>query len=241
MARVNFSGASAIVTGGASRIGRACAFELAKLGVRVVVADLQEQLGETIARKIGGDFVRCDVTSEADAIAAVSAASALGPLRVLVSSAGIGRPARTVGRGNVPIAQEDFDAVIRINLLGTFNVLRMAAAAMALTDPLDDDGARGAIVNVASLAAFDGQMGQASYAASKGGIVAMTLPLARDLAAIGVRVNSVAPGTIDTPIFGEGESADAMKRWSARRSSRGGWARPKNWPTRSSTASRIPT
>lgn len=205
-------GASAIVTGGASGIGRACARELSQLGAMVVVADLQKESGIEVAREIGGTFVRCDVTSEADAEAAVSTASSSGPLRVLVSCAGVGRPARTVDRHNVPIAQSDFEAVVRVNLFGTFNVLRLAAAAMALTEPIDNDGARGVIVNIASLAAFDGQTGQASYAASKGALVAMTLPLARDLAAIGVRVMTVAPGTIDTPIFGEGDRADAMKR-----------------------------
>jgi NAD(P)-dependent dehydrogenase (short-subunit alcohol dehydrogenase family) len=135
----------------------------------------------------------------------------LGPLRALVNSAGLGRAARTVDRNNDPMPQATFDFVIRINLLGSFNMLRQSAAAMARTEPVDADGARGAIVNMASAAAFDGQTGQAAYSASKGGIVGMTLPIARDLSAVGVRVNTIAPGLIDTPIYGSGEAADAFK------------------------------
>ncbi|MBO0729084.1 MAG: SDR family NAD(P)-dependent oxidoreductase [Acidimicrobiaceae bacterium] len=208
---MHLQGASAIVTGGASGIGEACARQLADLGARVVVADLQEDKGKAVASDIGGVFVRCDVSSEEDAAAAVVAASEMGPLRALVNSAGMGRAARTVDRNNDPMPQETFEVVIRVNLLGTFNMLRQAAAAMAKTEPLDADGARGAIVNIASVAAFDGQIGQAPYSASKGGIVGMTLPIARDLSAIGVRVNTVAPGLIDTPIYGRGERADQFK------------------------------
>jgi NAD(P)-dependent dehydrogenase (short-subunit alcohol dehydrogenase family) len=155
--------------------------------------------------------VKCDVASEEDGHAAVSAASEMGPLRALVNSAGLGRAGRTVDRNNDPMPQNDFEFVIRINLLGTFNMLRLAAAAMAKTEPLDDDGQRGAIVNMASVAAFDGQIGQASYSASKGGVVGMTLPIARDLSAVGIRVNTIAPGLIDTPIYGEGEASEAFK------------------------------
>ncbi len=129
----------------------------------------------------------------------------------MVNSAGLGRAARTVDRNNEPAAQSDFDFVIKINLLGSFNMLRLSAAAMAKTDPVDADGQRGAIVNMASVAAFDGQIGQAAYSASKGGIVGMTLPIARDLAAVGVRVNTIAPGLIDTPIYGEGEQSEQFK------------------------------
>jgi NAD(P)-dependent dehydrogenase (short-subunit alcohol dehydrogenase family) len=211
MPRMNVSGASAIVTGGASGIGEGSARQLAALGAHVVIADLQEELGAKVASEIGGLFVKCDVSSEEDGAAAVAAASELGPLRALVNSAGLGRAGRTVDRNNDPMPQSVFEFVIRVNLLGTFNMLRLSAAAMAKTDALDEDGARGAIVNMASVAAFDGQTGQASYSASKGGIVGMTLPIARDLSAVGVRVNTIAPGLIDTPIYGTGERADAFK------------------------------
>lgn len=211
MARMNLTDASAIVTGGASGIGEAAARQLAALGARVVVADLNEDRGTAVASEIGGLFVKCDVSSEEDGAAAVVAASEMGPLRALVNSAGLGAAARTVDRNNEPMPQATFDFVIKVNLLGSFNMLRLAAAAMARTDALDDDGARGAIVNLASAAAFDGQIGQAAYSASKGGIVGMTLPIARDLSAVGVRVNTIAPGLIDTPIYGEGEQSDAFK------------------------------
>jgi NAD(P)-dependent dehydrogenase (short-subunit alcohol dehydrogenase family) len=211
MPRMNIDGASAIVTGGASGLGEACARQLAGLGAHVVIADLQEDRGQAVASEIKGTFVRCDVSSEADAAAVVEAAGQLGPLRVLINSAGLGRAARTVDRDNSPMKQATFERVVRVNLLGTFNMLRQAAAAMAKTDPLDSDGTRGVIVNMASVAAFDGQTGQAAYSASKGGIVGMTLPIARDLSAVGVRVNTVAPGLIDTPIYGSGEAAEEFK------------------------------
>jgi NAD(P)-dependent dehydrogenase (short-subunit alcohol dehydrogenase family) len=209
--RLNLTGSSAIVTGGASGIGEAAARQLAALGSRVVIADLQEDKGTAVANEIGGLFVKCDVSSEEDGTAAVAAASEMGPLRALVNSAGLGRPGRTIDRNNDPMEQSAFDFVIRINLLGSFNMLRLSAAAMAKTEPLDADGQRGAIVNMASVAAFDGQIGQAAYSASKGGIVGMTLPIARDLSAVGIRVNTIAPGLIDTPIYGSGEQSDAFK------------------------------
>ena len=211
MPRLDLRDASAIVTGGASGIGEASARQLAELGMRVVVADLQEDRGSDVAKQIGGMFVKCDVSSEDDGSAAVAAASEMGPLRVLVNSAGLGRAGRTVDRNNDPMPQKDFEFVIRVNLLGTFNMLRLSAAAMATTEPLDEDGQRGAIVNMASVAAFDGQIGQAAYSASKGGVVGMTLPIARDLSAVGIRVNTIAPGLIDTPIYGEGEASEAFK------------------------------
>ena len=211
MPRMNLTDASAIVTGGASGIGEACARQLAEAGARVVIADLQEERGADVANSIGGQFIKCDVSSESDGAAAVEAASAMGPLRVLVNSAGLGRAARTVNREGQPMPMDKFEFVIKVNLIGSFNMLRLSAAAMAATQPLDDDGARGAIVNMASVAAFDGQIGQAAYSASKGGIVGMTLPIARDLSSIGVRVNTVAPGLIDTPIYGEGPEAEAFK------------------------------
>lgn len=208
---MNLEGASAIVTGGASGIGAECARQLAGRGARVVVADRQEDLGREVAREIDGLFVRCDVANEVDGTEAVAAASHAGPLRVLVNSAGVGRAARTLDREGQPLAQSAFDFVVRVNLLGAFNMLRLAAAAMATTEPLSSDGDRGVIVNLASVAAFDGQIGQAAYAASKGGIVGLTLPAARDLASLGIRVNTVAPGLIDTPIYGMGEQAEAFK------------------------------
>jgi NAD(P)-dependent dehydrogenase (short-subunit alcohol dehydrogenase family) len=160
-----------------------------------------------VAKELGGGsvrYVRADVTSTEDVTAAVEAASELGPLRVLVNCAGIGWAQRTVGRDGTPEAAHDlgaFERVVAVNLIGTFNCIRLAASAMSRTDP-GVDGDRGAIVNTASIAAFDGQIGQAAYAASKGGIVGMTLPIARDLSAVGVRVNTIAPGIMDTPLLG---------------------------------------
>ncbi len=212
MPRLNLEGASAVVTGGASGIGEASAVQLADHGARVVIADLNEEKGEALASALGGLFVKCDVSSEEDAATAVAAASEMGPLRALVNSAGIGWAARTVDRNNDPMPQDQFDMVVRINLLGSFNMLRQCAAAMAKTDPLTEDGQRGAIVNMASAAAFDGQIGQAAYSASKGGIVGMTLPIARDLSPMGIRVNTIAPGLIDTPIYGEGEASEEFKQ-----------------------------
>ena len=211
MPRVNLEGSSSIVTGGASGIGEACARQLAAAGSSVVIADLNEEKGSQVAEEVGGVFVRCDVTSTDDADAAVARACELGPLRACVNSAGLGSPGRTVDRNNEPLPLDKFTFVIQVNLIGTFNVLSRAAAAMARTEPMDKDGSRGAIVNMASCAAFDGQIGQASYSASQGGIVGMTLPIARDLSAVGVRVNTIAPGLIDTPIYGEGEHAEAFK------------------------------
>ncbi len=211
MHRMNLTEASAIVTGGASGIGLAVAHQLKELGARVVIADLQEERGSAAAAEVGGLFVRCDVSSEEDGLAAVRAASEMGPLRVLVNSAGFAPAGRTVDRNNDPMPQATFDLVIKVNLLGTFNMLRLSASAMARTEPLDADGARGVIVNMASVAAFDGQIGQAAYSASKGGVVGMTLPIARDLSAVGIRVNSIAPGLIDTPIYGSGEDAERFK------------------------------
>ncbi|MFW2381023.1 MAG: SDR family NAD(P)-dependent oxidoreductase [Acidimicrobiales bacterium] len=208
---MNLEGSSSIVTGGASGIGEASARQLAAAGSRVVIADLNEDKGAAVASELGGLFVKCDVTSEEDANTAVGAASEMGPLRALVNSAGIGWASRTIDRNNVPMDLSKFQMVVNINLVGSFNMLSKSAAAMAQTDPLDDDGARGAVVNMASAAAFDGQIGQCAYSASKGGVVGMTLPIARDLSAVGIRVNTIAPGLIDTPIYGEGEESDQFK------------------------------
>jgi len=208
---LDINGASAIVTGGASGLGAAAARALAAEGAKVVIADLNEDKGQSLAAELGGAFARTDVTDEAQVQAAVDAASGLGTLRVLINCAGLGNAARTVDRKGNPFDLKAFEFVIRVNLIGTFNCIRLAAAEMGKTDPLGDDGERGAIVNTASVAAFDGQIGQAAYSASKGGVVGMTLPVARDLAALGIRVNTIAPGLIDTPIYGEGEASEAFK------------------------------
>ena len=211
MPRMDLEGSASIVTGGASGIGEASARQLAAAGSRVVIADLNEDRGRVIASELGGLFVKCDVSSTEDADAVVAAAGEMGPLRALVNSAGLGFAGRTIDRDNQPFPLENFEFVIRVNLIGTFNMLSRSAAAMARTEPLDADGSRGAIVNMASAAAFDGQIGQCAYSASKGGVVGMTLPIARDLSAVGIRVNTIAPGLIDTPIYGEGEGAETFK------------------------------
>ena len=208
---MELAGTSAIVTGGASGIGAASARALTNRGARCVLIDLNDELGEALASELSGLYVRADVANPEEVEAAVTAATDLGPLRALVNSAGVGHPGRTVDREGKPLPLEHFEKVIRVNLIGTFNCLRLAAAAMAKTEPVDADGARGAVVNIASVAAFDGQIGQAAYSASKGGIIGMTLTTARDLSAQGVRVNTIAPGLIDTPIYGTGEKADAFK------------------------------
>jgi len=203
---------AAIVTGGASGLGAATARELARRGARVVVADIADDKGKAVADSIDGAFAHVDVTRTDDIVAAAELAKTLGPVRALVNCAGTGWAARTVGRGGYETAH-DLDAfrrILEINTIGTFDCIRIVATAMAESDPLAD-GERGAIVNTASVAAFDGQIGQAAYAASKGGVVGMTLPVARDLAAIGVRVCTIAPGLIDTPIYGEGAGSEAFK------------------------------
>jgi len=208
---MDLNATSSLVTGGASGIGLATARRLSALGVRVCIADMNEDKGEAAAQELGGVFIKTDVADEAQAQAAVEAAASLGPLRSVLNAAGIGSAARTVDREGNPFELKTFEFVIRVNLIGTFNVLRLAASAMSKTEPADADGQRGSIVNLASVAAFDGQIGQAAYSASKGGVVGMTLPVARDLAAIGVRVNTIAPGLVDTPIYGEGEGSEKFK------------------------------
>ena len=202
------------MTGGASGIGAAAARALAGRGAKVVVADLQEDRGREVAEEIGGRFVKVDVTRTEDIVAAVETAGEMGPLRVLVNSAGIGWAQRTIGKDGSYDSAHDLDAfkkVVAINMFGTFDAIRIAATAMSRNEPLDESGERGAVVNLASVAAFDGQIGQAAYSASKGGVVGMTLPIARDLSAVGIRVNTIAPGLIDTPIYGEGEASEQFK------------------------------
>ncbi len=211
---LDLTATSSIVTGGASGLGEASARQLAARGAKVVILDLQDDKGKAVAESIGGTYVRADVAEPDQVIAAVQAAEALGPLRTLVAAAGVGWATRTVGKDGLFASAHDLELytkVLKINLIGTFNCVRLAATAMGRTEPVDDSGSRGAIVTLASVAAFDGQIGQAAYSSSKGGIVGMTLPVARDLAAIGVRVNCVAPGLIDTPIYGEGEGSEAFK------------------------------
>jgi len=211
---MQLNGTSAVVTGGGSGLGEATARLLAERGASVVVLDMQDDKGEAVAKDIGGAFVHCDVANPDEVIAGVEAAKEMGPLRSLVTAAGIGFATRTVGRDGKYESAHDlnvFKKVVEVNLIGTFNCIRLAATAMSQTEPYDEDGSRGAIVTVASVAAFDGQIGQASYSASKGGVVGMTLPVARDLAAVGVRVNCIAPGLIDTPIYGQGEGSEAFK------------------------------
>ncbi len=209
---MNIEGSSALITGGASGIGEASARLLSQHGALCVIVDRNEDSGgATLAEEINGVFVKADVTDEVQIEAAVAAAVRAGPLRVLVNAAGIGNAGRVIDRDNAPLALARYVKVIQINLVGTFNCVRLAASAMAQTTPLGADGQRGCIVNLASVAAFDGQIGQAAYAASKGGVVSMTLPLARDLAPVGVRVNTIAPGLIDTPIYGQGKRADQFK------------------------------
>ena len=210
---MDINGSSAIVTGAASGIGAAVARQLAAKGAIVVVADLQADKGEALAAEIGGVFAKVDVTDTEQITAAVNAAAEIAPLRAVVNSAGIGWAQRTIGRdGQIESAHDlaAFTKVIQINLIGTFDMVRQAASVMSRNEP-DADGQRGAIVNMASVAAFDGQIGQAAYSTSKGGIVGMTLPVARDLSASGIRLNTVAPGLIDTPIYGEGPDAEAFK------------------------------
>ncbi len=210
---MDLTGTSAIVTGGASGIGAACVRQLAAKGATVVIADLQADKGEALAAEVKGVFAQVDVTDTDQIAAAVKAAAEIAPLKAVVNSAGIGWAQRTIGRdGQLESAHslEAFTKVIAINLIGTFDMVRQAATVMSTNDA-DADGCRGAIVNLASVAAFDGQIGQASYSASKGGVVGMTLPVARDLSAAGVRLNTVAPGLIETPIYGEGEAAEQFK------------------------------
>ena len=210
---MDINGVSAIVTGGASGIGEASARQLAAKGVKVVIADLNAEKGEALAQEIGGAFVSVDVTDSEQIKTAIAKAEELGPLRVLVNSAGIGWASRTIGRDGSYDSAFDlgaFSKVIAINLIGTFDAIRLVATAISRTEPLAD-GERGAIVNMASAAAFDGQIGQAAYSASKGGVVGMTLPIARDLSASGIRVNTIAPGLIDTPIYGVGPESEAFK------------------------------
>ncbi|NJM43472.1 MAG: 3-hydroxyacyl-CoA dehydrogenase [Brachymonas sp.] len=188
-----------IVTGGASGLGEGTARMLAAQGGKVLIADMQVEKGEAVAKDIGGAFVKCDVTSEADGQAVVAKAVSMGKLMGLVNCAGIASAERTVGK-NGPHNFDAFKKTVTINLFGSFNMLRLAADAMSKNEP-ESTKERGCIINTASVAAYDGQIGQAAYSASKGGIVGMTLPIARDLSKIGIRVCTIAPGIMGTPMM----------------------------------------
>jgi len=209
---MDLTGTAAIISGGASGLGEATARALAAAGSTVVVADLNADRGEAVAAETGGKFVVTDVADEASVTAAVDVAASLGsPLRVIVNCAGIGWAERTVNRDGSPHSFATFRKVIDINLVGTFNLMRIGAAAVARTEPVDADGQRGVVINTASIAGIEGQTGQLAYSASKGGIIGMTVPAARDLAAIGMRVNTICPGIIDTPIYGTGPASEEFK------------------------------
>lgn len=197
---MDIKNAVVLVTGGASGLGLATVRELHGQGARVVIVDLPSSEGETIAKELGDGvvFAPADVTSESEVAAALDAADELGALRIVVNCAGIGTAIKTVSKqGAFPLP--DFTKIVNVNLIGTFNVIRLAAERISRTEPVGEE--RGVIINTASVAAFDGQVGQAAYSASKGGIVGMTLPIARDLASLKIRVSTIAPGLFRTPLF----------------------------------------
>ena len=199
---MNIQGKAALVTGGGSGLGEATARELARLGARVAVLDVNLEQAQRVAGEIGGIALHCDVTSADSAQTALDAASAAhGPARILMHIAGIGTAKRIVGKDGSPAPLEDFIRVVNVNLVGSYNMARLFAAACAKLDPMED-GERGAMVLTASVAAFDGQVGQQAYSASKGGVASMTLPMARDLAQHGIRVCTIAPGLFATPLMG---------------------------------------
>ena len=196
---MEISGKVFIVTGAASGLGEGTARMLVANGAKVVLADLQEERGQAVAAELGQTFVRCDVTQEADGRRVVEAATGLGKLMGLVNCAGIAPAARTVGKTG-PHALDLFSKVVTINLIGSFNMIRLAAEAMSANEP-ESTGERGVLISTASVAAYDGQIGQAAYAAAKGGVASMTLPLARELARFGIRVVTIAPGVFETPMM----------------------------------------
>ncbi|GAA3907553.1 SDR family NAD(P)-dependent oxidoreductase [Microbacterium invictum] len=206
---MEIAGSSALVTGGASGLGLATARRLAAAGAHVVIVDLPSSAGADIAAELGGTFAAADVVDSDQVGAAVSQAAEHGPLRIVINCAGIAPPAKVLNRDGDPSPLADFERVVRINLVGTFNVISQASAVIAKTAPTPS-GDRGVIVNTASVAAFDGQIGQAAYSSSKGGVHAMTLPIARELARYGIRVCTIAPGIMQTPMLaGLPEAAQA--------------------------------
>jgi NAD(P)-dependent dehydrogenase (short-subunit alcohol dehydrogenase family) len=197
---MQIAGSGALVTGGASGLGLATARRLAAAGATVTIIDLPSSKGAEIAAELGGVFAPADVTSAEEVAAAVAAAQAAAPLRIVVNCAGIAPPAKVLDRDGNPADLAAFERIIRINLVGTFNVISQASAVIAANEPTEG-GDRGVIVNTASVAAFDGQIGQPAYSASKGGVHAMTLPIARELARYGIRVCTIAPGIMETPML----------------------------------------
>jgi NAD(P)-dependent dehydrogenase (short-subunit alcohol dehydrogenase family) len=197
---MNIDGSAALVTGGASGLGLATARRLAASGARVTLVDLPASPGASVAAELGAHFVPADVTDPEQIAAAVARAAEAGPLRVVVNCAGIAPPAKVLDRDGAPTPLDLFERVLRVNLVGTYNVIAQASAAMSRNDP-DAAGDRGVIVNTASVAAFDGQIGQPAYSASKGGVAAMTLPIARELARHAIRVVTIAPGIMETPML----------------------------------------
>lgn len=198
---MEIQGIAALVTGAGGGLGAETARALAEAGAKVSVLDLNGETAGKVAADIGGLAIQCDVTSPESAEAAIARArEAHGPARLLVNCAGIAPPKRIVGRDG-PQDLADFSKIIQVNLIGTFNMMRLAAADMLALDPVNEDGERGLIVNTASVAAYEGQIGQAAYAASKGGVVALSLPAAREFSSKGVRVNAIAPGTFATPML----------------------------------------
>jgi NAD(P)-dependent dehydrogenase (short-subunit alcohol dehydrogenase family) len=198
---MDITGAAAIVSGGASGLGEATVRRLAAGGAHVTVMDFNADKGEALSKELGVKFVKCDVTDADQVAEAVAAAAEDGPLRVAINCAGTGTAVRTIGKDGTPHIRSEWDRVVNINLLGTMLCMTHEASVMARTEPLAE-GQRGVIVNTASVAAFDGQIGQLAYSASKGGVVAMTLPAARDLSVVGIRVCTIAPGLMDTPLLG---------------------------------------
>lgn len=197
---MKIAGRSAIITGGASGLGAATARHLAVLGAKVGIIDLDHDTGEKLASELGGTFASADVASESASEALATLSAANGPATILVNCAGIGGGARIVGRDG-PMPLTDFEKIIRVNLVGTFNMMRLAASEMTALQP-DENGERGVIISTASVAAFEGQIGQAAYSASKGGIAALTMPAAREFAQFGIRVLTIAPGLFLTPLLG---------------------------------------
>ncbi|MDF2232265.1 SDR family NAD(P)-dependent oxidoreductase [Albimonas sp. CAU 1670] len=196
------SGISAVITGGASGLGEACARRLAEAGVKVTLFDMNDERGAQVSSEIGGLYVKTDVSDPAAVKAGLAKArEAHGQERIAINCAGIGGAAKTVDRDGNPLDPDHFMKIVKVNLFGTFNVASQSAAGMAAADPLTEDGERGVIINTASVAAFEGQIGQLCYSASKGGVVGMTLPMARDLARSGIRVCTIAPGLFLTPLL----------------------------------------
>jgi NAD(P)-dependent dehydrogenase (short-subunit alcohol dehydrogenase family) len=194
-------GVGAVVTGGASGLGEATVRRLVAAGAMVAIVDLNAEKGEALAGELGVRFLRCDVTDAAQVAESVEAAAQDAPLRIAVNCAGTGTAVRTISKDGAPHIRSEWDRVVGINLLGTFLTMTHEASHISRTEPLED-GQRGVIVNTASVAAFDGQIGQLAYSASKGAVVAMTLPAARDLSVVGIRVCTIAPGLMDTPLLG---------------------------------------